>query len=68
MKRDNKIEDINIKKHTYYFFDDNTSIIDFDPNNIILDEKSYKTILTYFNAYATSKDSKYVKINSVNAL
>ena len=40
----------------------------FDPNNIKIDEKSYKNILIYYIGYVTIKDSKYVKINSVNPL
>ena len=39
-----------------------------DPNNIKIDEKSYKNILIYYIAYLTIKDSKYVKINSVSPL
>ena len=64
----NKIKDIDIKIHTYYFFDDIVNIKNFDPNNIRIDEKSYKNILIYYIGYATIKDSKYIKINSVNPL
>ena len=64
----NIVKDINIKNHTYYFFDDTINIKDFDPNNIKIDEKSYKKILIYYIAYVTIKDSKYVKINSLNPL
>ena len=64
----NNVKDINIKNHTYYFFDDIINIKDFDPNNIKIDEKLYKNILIYYIAYATMKDSKYAKINSVNCL
>ena len=64
----NNVKDINIKKHTYYFFDDIINIKKFDPNNIKLEEKSYKNILFYYIAYVTIKDSKYVKINSLNPL
>ena len=39
----------------------------FDPNNIKLDEKSYKDVLLYYIGYGTTKDSKYVKINSINS-
>ena len=39
-----KFEDINIKNHTHYFFD---NVI----NNIKIDEKSYKNILFYFSGY-----------------
>ena len=65
----NKVKYINIKKHTYYFFDDIINIKDFDLNNIKIDEKSYRTNLIYYIAYVTIvtiKGSKYVKINSVN--
>ena len=41
----NKFKDISIKNHTYYFFDDIINIKIFDPNNIKIDEKSYKNIL-----------------------
>ena len=37
-------------------------------NNIKIDEKSYKNILIYYIGYVTIKDSKYIKINSVNPL
>ena len=49
------VEDINIKNHTYYFFDDIINIKDFDPNNIKIDEKSYKNILIYYIGYAKIK-------------
>ena len=61
-----KFKDISIKSHTYYFFDDIINIKNFGPNNIKLDEKSYKNILIYYIGYVTIKDSKYVKINNVN--
>ena len=64
----NKIKDISIKNHTYYFFNDIINIKIFDPNNIKIDEKSYKNLLIYYIGYVTIKDSKYVKVNSVNLL
>ena len=51
-----RIKDISIKNHTYYFFAD------------VINIKSFKNILTYYIEYVTIKDSKYVKINSVNPL
>ena len=39
-KMSNKVNDISIKNHTYYFFDDIINIKIFDPNNIQIDEKS----------------------------
>ena len=40
----------------------------FDPNKIKMNEKSYKNILIYYIEYVMIKDSKSVKINSVNSL
>ena len=34
----NKIKDINIKKHTLYFFNNIINVKKFDPNNIKIDE------------------------------
>ena len=39
-----------------------------DPNNIKIDEKSYKNILIYYTGYVTIKILKYLKINNVNPL
>ena len=64
----NKVKDINIKDRTYYFFNDISNIKSFDPNNIKIDEKSYKKFIIYHIGYVTIKDLKYVKINSVNHL
>ena len=64
----NKFKDISIKNHTYYFFNDIINIKNFDRNNIKTDEKSCKTILIYYIGYVTIKDSKYVKINSLDPL
>ena len=42
----NKVKDINIKNPTYYFFNDIISMQNFDLNNIKIDEKSYKVLLS----------------------
>ena len=55
----NKVKDINIKNRTYYFFNDIIYIKNFDPNNIKIDEKSYKNFLIFYIGYVTIKDSKY---------
>ena len=44
------------------------NIKNFNPSNVKTDEKSYKNILIYYIGYVTIKDSKYVKIYSVNPL
>ena len=61
----NKVKDKRIKNHTHYFFDDIINMKNFDPN-IKIDKKSYKNILIYYIGYVTIRNSKYVKINSVN--
>ena len=55
-----------IKNRTYHFFNDVINIENFDPNNIKIDERSYKDILTYYIGYVTIKE--YIKIYSVNSL
>ena len=64
----NKVKYIDLKDSTYYFFDDSINIKIFDPNNIKIDETSYKKILIYYIGYVTIKDPRYVKINNVNPL
>ena len=44
----NKVKDINIKSRTYYFFNDIINMENFDPNNIKIEERSYKNILIYY--------------------
>ena len=68
MKFINKVKDIDVKKHTYYFFNDIMNIKKFDPSNIKIDVKSYKNILIFDIEYLTIRDSKYVKIYSTNPL
>ena len=62
----NKVKDINIKIQTYYFFNYNVNIEYFDPNNIKIDENSYKNILIYYIGYVAIKE--YIKMYSVNPL
>ena len=54
----NKVKDISIKKHIYYLFNDIIKIKNIDPNNIKIDEKSFKNILIYYIGYVTIKDWK----------
>ena len=68
MKISTIFKDISIKNHTYYFFDDTIIIKEFDPNNIELNEKSYKNIFIYYITHVTIKDSNYVKINNITPL
>ena len=52
-----KVKDIDIKNCTYYFFDGITNIKKFVPNDIKIDEKSYKNILIYYIGHVTMRDS-----------
>ena len=61
-----KFKDADIENCTYYYFDDMVNIKNLDPNNIKIDEKSYKNVLIYYIGYVTFPDLGYVKINSVN--
>ena len=62
----NKVKDIDIRNCTYYFFNVIINTKNFHPNNIKIHGKSYKIILICYIGYVTTKDSKYVKIYSVN--
>ena len=64
----NKVKNVNIKKRSYYFINDIINIKDFNPNNSKIDEKSYKNTLNYHSGYVMIKDSKYIKLYSVNNL
>ena len=53
----NKIKDVDIKNHTYYFFDGIINIKNVDLDNIKIDETSYKNILIYYIEDVTNKDT-----------
>ena len=58
------VKDINIKSHTYYFFDGIINTKEFNPSNIKIDEKSYKNILIYYIGYVKiKKDQKSYSVN-----
>ena len=44
----NKFKDVDIKNHTYYILDDIINIKKIYPNDIKIDEKSYKNGHGYF--------------------
>ena len=51
MKRNDELKEIVIKNRKCYYFDNIIKIQDFDLNNILIDEKSYKHILAYNISY-----------------
>ena len=64
----NEVKDIGIKNHTRYFYDDIINAKNLDQNNIKIGGKSYKNILIYYVRCVIIKNSKYIKMNSVNPL
>ena len=63
------INQINIKNHTYYFFNDMISIKDFDSSLLKIGKKSYKNIDIYSTGYITIKKiDNYESLNSANLL
>ena len=44
MENNDKLEEIDIKNHTCYYFDYIIKTEDFDLHNILIDEKSYENI------------------------
>ena len=64
----NKVKDVSIENHTYYFFDDFINRNNFDPNNNKRDENSSNNIHIYYIGYVKIKNWKYVKTDIVNPL
>ena len=53
----------------WYYFNDIIKFEDFDLDNILIDEKSYETILVYNTSYKTSIDAKplHIKLDKMDA-
>ena len=64
-----KVEQINIKNRTSYFYNDQINLKDFDASLLKIDKKVYKDIDIYYVGYVTVKKiANYNNINSVNPL
>ena len=64
-----KIRQINIKNRTYYFYNDQINLKDFDARLLKVDKKDYKEIDIYYIGYVTVKKiANCNNINSVNTL
>ena len=64
-----KTRQINIKNRTYYFYNDQINLNDFDASMLKVDKKSYKDIDIYYIGYVTFKEiANCNNINSVNPL
>ena len=64
-----KIRQINIKNRTYYFYNDQINLKDFDARLLKVDKKDYKEIDIYYIGYVTAKKiANCNNISSVNPL
>ena len=64
-----EIKQINIKNRTYYFYNDQIDLKDFDAKLLKIDKKDYNKIDIYYRGYVTiTKIGDYNNINSVNSL
>ena len=48
-----KVKQINIKNRTYYFYNDQINLKDFDARLLKVDKKNYKEIGIYYIGYET---------------
>ena len=62
MESNDKLNEIDIRNRTCYYFDDIIEIQDFDLDNILIDEKSYENILFYNISYRRLIDTKPLRI------
>ena len=60
-----KIRQINIKNRTYYFYNDQINLKDFDARLLKVDKKDYKEIDIYYIGYVTVK--KVANCNNINS-
>ena len=64
-----EVKQINIKNRTYYFYNDQIDLKDFDAKLLKIDKKDYKEIDIYYIGYVTVKKvANCNNINSVNPL
>ena len=59
-----KVKQINIKNRTYYFYNDQINLKDFDARLLKVDKKDYKEIDIYYIGYVTIK--KIANCNNIN--
>ena len=56
-----KVKQINIKNQTYYFYNDQIDLKDFDAKLLKIDKKDYNEIDIYYIGYVTVKKIGYGK-------
>ena len=57
---------INIKNRTYYFYNDQINLKDFDAKLLKIDKKDYNEIEIYYIGYVTVK--KFANCNNINSV
>ena len=62
MESKDKLREIGFKNCRSFYFDDVTKIEGFDPDNILIDEKSYENVQVYNISYKSLIDSKPLRI------
>ena len=60
-----EIKQINIKNRTYYFYNDQIDLKDFDAKLLKIDKKDYNEIDIYYIGYVTVK--KIANCNNINS-
>ena len=64
-----KVKQINFKNRTYYFYNDQINLKDFDARLLKVDKRNYKEIDIYYIGYVTvQRIANCNNINSVNPL
>ena len=64
-----KIRQINIKNRTYYFYNDQINLKDFDARLLKVNKRNYKEIdIYYIGSVTVKKIANWNNINSVNPL
>ena len=63
-----KVKQINIKNRTYYFYNDQINLKDFDASLLKIDKKDYNEIDIYYIGYVTIKKIADYNNNSINPL
>ena len=62
LESNDKLKEADIKNRTCYYFDEIIKIEDFDPDNILIDEKSYEEILACNISYKNLIAAKPLRI------
>ena len=62
------VKQLNIKNRIYYFYNDIINALNFEPNNLKLDKKTWKDIDIYYTGYVDKNKPEDWRVKSVNPL